>query len=232
MAAARLLGQDKGGSVTGVGAASSDASEADTSASERRAAGSGTPNPETRSGGARKSGQGIDGPTSHIDRNAMPSGEMPDLGKVRHPSSSPAETRRETESHARPPVTVGSRRGRGPMRAAMQLRSVDPWSALKVSLLVSVAMFLVWMVAVAIIYVVLDGMGVWDRLNTGVTDIMSGDSGEEPTLIGPGQIFGIAAIVGIINIVLFTALSTLGAFIYNLSSDMVGGVEVTLADRD
>lgn len=118
------------------------------------------------------------------------------------------------------------------MRAAMQLRSVDPWSALKVSLLVSVAMFLVWMVAVAIIYVVLDGMGVWDRLNTGVTDIMSGDSGEEPTLIGPGQIFGIAAIVGIINIVLFTALSTLGAFIYNLSSDMVGGVEVTLADRD
>src|SRR5699024_12702273 len=121
-------------------------------------------------------------------------------------------------------------RGRGRVRAAMRPRSVGRWSTLKVSLLLSAAMFLVWMIAVAIIYLVLDGMGVWDRLNTGVTDIL--DSGDEATLIGPGQVFGVAAILGIINIVLFTAMATIGAFIYNMSADAVGGVEVTLADRD
>ena len=33
------------------------------------------------------------------------------------------------------------------------------------------------------------------------------------------------------NIVLLTAMATVGAYIYNLSTDIVGGVEVTLADR-
>ena len=39
-------------------------------------------------------------------------------------------------------------------------------------------------------------------------------------------------LIGIANMVLFTALVTIGSFIYNLCSDLVGGVEVTLADRD
>ena len=38
------------------------------------------------------------------------------------------------------------------------------------------------------------------------------------------------ALFGII--VLLTAAATIGAFIYNLTTDLVGGVEVTLADRD
>ncbi|WP_233266986.1 DUF3566 domain-containing protein [Tomitella fengzijianii] len=178
---------------------------------------------------AGRSASGIDGPTSHIDRSSLAATEMPDLGNVRHPA--PVDTKLEPESHQRTAVTVGKRRGRGPLRASMQLRSIDPWSALKVSLVVSVALFLVWMVAVAIIYVVLDGMGVWDRLNSGVSDIISTEESSS-ALVGPGQVFGVAAILGIINIVLLTALSTLGAFIYNMSSEMVGGVEVTLADRD
>ena len=41
-----------------------------------------------------------------------------------------------------------------------------------------------------------------------------------------------AFLIGVVNIVLLTALATIGAFIYNLSTDLVGGVEVTLADRD
>ena len=38
--------------------------------------------------------------------------------------------------------------------------------------------------------------------------------------------------IGLVNIVLLTAMATVGAFIYNLTTDLVGGVEVTLADRD
>jgi len=43
---------------------------------------------------------------------------------------------------------------------------------------------------------------------------------------------GGAALIGLVNIVLLTAMATCGAFIYNLATDLVGGVEVTLADRD
>lgn len=181
---------------------------------------------------AAQTAAAVDGPTSHIARNKVQTSGMPDLSAVQHPSGATPESPRESsDSRRRPAVSVGSRRGRGPLRASMQLRSIDPWSTLKISLLLSVALFFVWLVAVGIIYLVLDGMGVWDRLNTGVTDIMSNSDGAA-TLIGPGQVFGVAAIIGIINVVLFTAMATIGAFIYNMSAEAVGGVEVTLADRD
>ena len=40
--------------------------------------------------------------------------------------------------------------------------------------------------------------------------------------------FGVAALVGVVNIVLFIALATIGAVVYNLCADLVGGIEVTL----
>ena len=58
----------------------------------------------------------------------------------------------------------------------------------------------------------------------------SGQSGGE--LVSSGTIFGGAALIGLVNIVLLTAMATVGVFIYNLTTDLVGGVEVTLADRD
>jgi hypothetical protein len=112
----------------------------------------------------------------------------------------------------------------------MQIRRVDPWSVLKVSLVLSVAMFFVWMIAVAFLYLVLGGMGVWSKLNSNVGDLLNNTSSSE--LVSSGTIFGGAALVGLVNIVLLTAMATVGAFIYNLTTDLVGGVEVTLADRD
>jgi hypothetical protein len=125
------------------------------------------------------------------------------------------------------------RPGRGPRRANLQIKRFDPWSVLKLSLVLSVALFFVWMVAVGILYAVLDGMGVWDNLN-GISDELlqgSTDGGGEP-LISAGRVFGVAAIIGAVNIVLFSALATVGAFIYNVSADLAGGLEVTLAERE
>jgi hypothetical protein len=113
----------------------------------------------------------------------------------------------------------------------MQIRRVDPWSVLKVSLVLSVALFFVWMIAVAFLYLVLGGMGVWSKLNSNVGDLLTSTSGSGE-LVSSGTIFGGAALIGLVNIVLLTAMATCGAFIYNLTTDLVGGVEVTLADRD
>ena len=167
--------------------------------------------------------------------------ELPDLSGA-SPRQAPRKAttdRNEPAPTPRSPVAqparvqVASRTYSGPVRASMQIRRIDPWSALKVSLVLSVALFFVWMIGVAFLYLVLGGMGVWAKLNSNVGDLLtsaSGQSGGE--LVSSGTIFGGAALVGLVNIVLLTAMATVGVFIYNLTTDLVGGIEVTLADRD
>lgn len=129
-------------------------------------------------------------------------------------------------------VQLSARRSRGPVRASMQIRRIDPWSTLKVSLLLSVALFFVWMITVAFLYLVLGGMGVWAKLNSNVGDLLNNASGSSAELVSSGTIFGGAFLIGLVNIVLMTALATIGSFVYNLITDLIGGIEVTLADRD
>jgi hypothetical protein len=127
----------------------------------------------------------------------------------------------------------GRESGRGPRRARLQLRHIDTWSALKISLVLSIALFFIWMVAVGVLYGVLNALGVFETLNDLFGQVGS-VSGNEATgdVITPGVVFGGAAIIGAINIVLLTALCTVGTFIYNLCSDLVGGLEITLSERD
>jgi hypothetical protein len=115
---------------------------------------------------------------------------------------------------------------RGPRRARLQLKHIDPWSTMKFTLVLSVALFVVWMIAVGLLYGVLGGMGVWDKVNNLYDQVAGGN------LITPSFVLGSAAVVGAINIVLFTALATVGSFVYNLCSDLVGGIELTLSERD
>jgi hypothetical protein len=156
--------------------------------------------------------------------------ELPDLSG---PPPRPARAAAAESRPAPPPgrVQVANRK-QGPVRASMQIRRIDPWSTLKVSLVLSAALFFVWMIAVAFLYLVLGGMGVWSKLNSNVGDLLTSNSGTGGELVSSGTIFGGAALIGLVNIVLLTAMATAGAFIYNLTTDLVGGVEVTLADRD
>ena len=166
--------------------------------------------------------------------------ELPDLsGGAPKPAVAPyapprpAEPVRPATAHA-PRFQLGgghSQVATG-VRASMQIRYIDPWSALKVSALLNVALFFVWMIAVAFLYLVLGAMGVWSKLNSNVGDLLTSGSGGGSDLVSAGSIFGGAALIGLVNIVLLTAMATVGAYIYNLSTDIVGGVEVTLADLD
>jgi len=133
----------------------------------------------------------------------------------------------------RPGWATLRRRGRPPRRAALQLKRLDPWSVLKVALMLSLVLFLIFLVAVGVLYGVLDGMGLMDRLNGTYSDLVSGDgaAGGEP-LISAWRVLGYAALIGMINSVLFAVAVTVGAFVYNACADLVGGIEVTLSERD
>jgi Transmembrane domain of unknown function (DUF3566) len=150
------------------------------------------------------------------------------------PESAPATGSQAEAAPAAVAKGGGKQKGaRGPRRARLQLRHVDTWSALKISLVLSIAMFFIWMVAVGVLYGVLSGLGVFETLNDLFGQLGTASGGEGGSeVITPGIVFGGAAVIGAINIVLMTALCTVAAFIYNMCSDLVGGLEVTLSERD
>ena len=177
---------------------------------------------------------GAPGETRHTEAYAS---ELPDLsGPIpragqRKPAAEQAPQTSTTPVRTERRIQV-SGRAQGPVRASMQIRRIDPWSTLKVSLVLSVALFFVWMIAVAFLYLVLGGMGVWSKLNSNVGDLLNNTGGSSADLVSSGTIFGGAVLIGLVNIVLLSAMATIGAFVYNLTTDLIGGVEVTLADRD
>ncbi|MFD1546870.1 DUF3566 domain-containing protein [Nonomuraea guangzhouensis] len=125
-----------------------------------------------------------------------------------------------------------------PRKAHLVLRRVEPWSAMKFSFVVSLVCFVVLFVAVAVLYGVLSGLGVFDSLVDLVNQLGKGEQGQNSIPIDiaswfePVRILGYTALIGAVNVVLITALSTLGAVIYNVASDLVGGVEVTFSEAE
>jgi hypothetical protein len=135
--------------------------------------------------------------------------------------------------------TVTSAAARGPRRARLNLKRVDPWSVMKFSFAVSVVLFIVVVVATSVLYLALDAMGVWGTINKSLADLVSASGGTASApatssgfRITAWGVIGTSMLIGAVNVVLFTALATLGAFIYNVCADLVGGVELTLAERD
>jgi hypothetical protein len=133
-------------------------------------------------------------------------------------------------------AAVSQAAARGPRRARLRLKRIDPWSVMKFSFAVSIVLFIVMVVATTVLYIALDAMGVFDTVNDMLQMLMGTnadtDSPTQGFRITAKGVIGAAALLGVVNMVLFTALATLGSFIYNVCADLVGGVEVTLAERD
>lgn len=99
---------------------------------------------------------------------------------------------------------------------------IDPISALKMGLVFNLALFAVWFVAMALIYIVLGSAGVWDRLNSLVADLTGSDG------MTAGLYFGAVVALGLVEVVVFTLLAPVVALIYNSAAALFGGVRVTL----
>ncbi|MFF5295084.1 DUF3566 domain-containing protein [Paractinoplanes globisporus] len=144
---------------------------------------------------------------------------------------------RVTEAARSARSTVAGAAARGPRRARLNLKRIDPWSVMKFSFAVSVVLFIVVVVATSVLYLALDAMGVWSEVNNSLKELVSASGGTDTSSSGGFRItawgvIGTSMLIGAVNVVLFTALATLGAFIYNVCADLVGGVELTLAERD
>lgn len=131
------------------------------------------------------------------------------------------------------PVTTGATLARGPRRARLTVKRIDPWSVLRFSFLASLVLLIVFLVAVMVLYGVLTGMHVFSTINDQLHSLTGTEtSGGLRINFSFGRVLGISLIIGVVNVVLFTALATLGAFVYNLVADLVGGIEVVLSERE
>lgn len=123
------------------------------------------------------------------------------------------------------PSAVGIR---SPRRAQLTLRRFNVWSVFKFSCILAIALFFVWIIGVGVLYGTLQASGVVSSINNALGQISPGGA----QILQVQQVFGVAALVGAVNVLLFIALSTLFSVIYNLCADLVGGVEVTLSERE
>ena len=104
---------------------------------------------------------------------------------------------------------------------------------MKTSFLLSIALGIVLVVAVSIIWSVLGAAGVWDSINSIVQQAVGNSTGKPFDIqqyVGTSRVLGFTMIVAVLDVILITAIATLGAFLYNLSAALLGGIEVTLAE--
>jgi hypothetical protein len=150
-------------------------------------------------------------PVSVAPLKASPAGEPP--GGTRHKASSKRSSR----------------------QAHLTIARVEPWSVMKFSFVVSLVAFVILFVAVSVIYGTLSALGVFTSLQHVVQSVTSSQDSSGVNAakwFTASRILSYTALLGALNIVLITAMSTIGAVVYNLTSRLIGGVEVTLRETE
>lgn len=165
-------------------------------------------------------------PTGAAQANGRPAQAPPNAGgraQVR-----PAEAPRgAVRAGVRPAGVL-----KGPRKARLTLSQVNPWSVLKLSFLLAVAVGIISVVMTGVVWNVVNGMGVFTEINTLVRQVEGAQSTFDIyRFVGFERIVSAATVIAVANVLVLTALSTLFAFLYNIGSGLVGGLRVTLTDE-
>lgn len=137
----------------------------------------------------------------------------------------------ESGAVATTPRTAPIRRTR---KARLRISRLDPWSVMKTTLLFSIAYAIVQFIAIWVVWSVIGASGAFDSVNKTISDLVTAPGSENTfqlqDYINTHRVLGFTALVGVLDVILVTALATLGSFLYNLAATVLGGLEVTLAE--
>jgi hypothetical protein len=109
---------------------------------------------------------------------------------------------------------------------------IDPWSVMKTAFLLSIAFGIVTWVAVFIIWSAIGAAGVFDNINSTVQEVLGTPTAEPfriENYVNTGKVMGFTTLLACADVLIITALATLGSFLYNIAATLLGGLEVTLA---
>ncbi|MGW4193936.1 DUF3566 domain-containing protein [Streptomyces sp. NPDC005004] len=152
-------------------------------------------------------------------------------GPYHPPQAYPAQPPADAMRVAR----TGARTAPRTRKARLRVAKADPWSVMKVSFLLSIALGICTIVASAVLWMVMDAMGVFSTVGGTISEATGSSEAngfDLQSYLSLPHVLMFATIIAVIDVVLATALATLAAFIYNLSAGFVGGVELTLAEDE
>ena len=119
-------------------------------------------------------------------------------------------------------------------RVRLAVTRIDPWSAMKMSFLLSFAAALGLVVMTAVLWMVLSGMSVFADVDGLIRDLQPSTTATPFSImeyVAFPRVMALAMVIGVVDVILLTALGTIGAYLYNLSAALVGGVQLTLTDE-
>ncbi|MFI0228960.1 DUF3566 domain-containing protein [Streptomyces sp. NPDC017086] len=146
-----------------------------------------------------------------------------------YPAQAPAGAVRKPRTGVRQPTAPRTRKAR------LRVAKADPWSVMKVSFLLSIAFGICTIVASAVLWMVMDAMGVFSTVGGTISEATGSNEAngfDLQAFLSLPHVLTFTSVIAVIDVVLATALATLGAFIYNLSAGFVGGIELTLAEDE
>ncbi len=151
------------------------------------------------------------------------------------PTAAPPSAAQPDRSSAQPRASSAgaSNRPRRVRRARLRFVRIDPWSVTKIAFLLSIAFGIMVVVAVFLVVSIMNESGLWDNVNESIQGVLNqepADAFDITDYVALNKILGVTMLIAVLDVVLITALATLGAFLYNLAASLLGGVEVTLAE--
>ncbi len=109
------------------------------------------------------------------------------------------------------------------------IRKFDPWTVLKVSFVLYLVSSLAILLGLVIFWTLVRTAGIPQMIETTISSI---GLFSDVNIIPPEeQLFRAAVFLGIAWAVVMTGFTTLGAVLYNLISDVVGGIEVVVLEE-
>ena len=116
-------------------------------------------------------------------------------------------------------------------RVRLTVARIDPWSVMKMAFLLAVAVGIMTVVASAMFWLVVDGLGTFDTIQSFINQVAGPQSNIDLSqFLAFERVISFSTLVAILNILLMTAIATIVAFLYNITASLVGGVHVTLTD--
>lgn len=112
-------------------------------------------------------------------------------------------------------------------RVTRVVRDIDPWSVFKIGLIFHFVIYLIMLVALVLLWSVASATGTIDNIQQFMKSF-----GWESFQFNGGQLFVNVMILGLLAVVLGTALWVLAATIFNLITDLVGGIRVTVLEEE
>lgn len=141
-------------------------------------------------------------------------------------AASPTKTRRQRKREIKSAIALAAAPEIGPRRSRCEVRKVDLWSVLKVSLCFYLAGVAVLVVALIVLWLIADVAGLIHNVEKFVGQVL----GTKNYRLVSAQLLEGALLVGIVMVVLLVTVTVTAAAFYNLFSEMVGGAEITLVE--